>query len=95
MKSKHLPLFCPSCESSLQVKQLECIECETIVEGRFDLPVLARLQKEDRDFVTSFIKASGSLKDLAKVYGVSYPTVRNRLDALIERIISIDPPVEP
>jgi hypothetical protein len=52
----------------------------------FDLPRLAKLSTEDQDFILQFIKASGSLKEMAKLLKLSYPTVRNRLDEVIERI---------
>lgn len=44
------------------------------------------MSKEDQEFVLEFIKASGSLKEMAKIIGVSYPTVRNRLDEIIENL---------
>jgi len=56
------------------------------VEGSFGLPLLARLTPEDQVFALRFLQNSGNLKDMAKLYGVSYPTVRNRLDALIEQL---------
>jgi len=85
-----MPVFCPSCGGVLAVRRLECSACGTAVEGLFELPVLARLTPEDQTFLLSLVKYSGSLKDLAKAYGVSYPTVRNRLDALIERIKALE-----
>jgi hypothetical protein len=83
---KKIPLVCPSCEGSLQVASLRCGACGTEVSGRYDLPALARLPEKDRQFVLAFVKASGSLKDMAKQLNVSYPTVRNRLDDLIEKL---------
>lgn len=47
---------------------------------------LARLTREDLDLITEFVLRSGSLKDLAEAYGVSYPTIRSRVDALIDRL---------
>ena len=86
MSSRQLPTGCPSCERPLKVKRFECGECGTTVDGAFDLPVLARLQGEEQAFVLNFIATGGSLKELARLYSVSYPTVRNRLDALRDRI---------
>ena len=86
MVKKTLPSRCPGCERALKVARLACEGCGTAVEGRFELPVLARLDAEEQELVLSFLRASGSLKELARRYGVSYPTVRNRLDALIERV---------
>jgi hypothetical protein len=70
----------------LQVNRMVCNSCETSVEGIYNLPVLAQLPAEDQDFILKLIQASGSLKELAGLYGISYPTVRNRLDSLIEKI---------
>jgi hypothetical protein len=70
----------------LDVVRLACPACSTVVEGEFGIPLLARLDAEDQELLLSFLNSSGSLKELARRYGVSYPTVRNRLDALIERV---------
>ena len=85
-QSGNLPTRCPSCGHVLDVARLGCPACNTVVEGAFSLPLLARLDPEDQTLVLNLVKSSGSLKDLARLYGVSYPTIRNRLDALIERI---------
>jgi hypothetical protein len=85
-KSKKLPRQCPSCGSRLSVRRLQCGNCETAVEGDFNLPLLASLSDEEQNFILSFIKASGSLKEMASQMGLSYPTVRNYLDELIGRI---------
>lgn len=61
------------------------------MEGLFTLPVLAGLSQEDQEFIIEFIKSSGSLKDMAGLLGVSYPTVRNRLDEIISKIKKSDP----
>jgi hypothetical protein len=85
MVDKIMPSLCPSCGRALSVVKLACGHCDTVVEGRFSLPVLARLDPAEQAFVVRFLRSSGSLKDLARHYGISYPTVRNRLDALIEK----------
>ena len=81
-----LPCHCPSCQSQLKVKSLKCETCQTEVSGQYDLPALARLSPDDQQFVLQFVKSSGSLKDMAKYLNLSYPTVRNLLDDIIERI---------
>ncbi len=83
---KRLPTSCPSCGGALAVRRLCCDKCETEVEGLYALPPLAGLGPEDQEFILEFIKASGSLKDMAKLLNVSYPTVRNRLDEIIGRL---------
>ncbi len=86
MSGKRLPTHCPSCGQLLHVVRLGCTGCSTTVEGDYALPLLAHLPMEDLTFVLNFLKSGGSLKDLARLYEVSYPTVRNRLDALIDKI---------
>ena len=66
-----------------------CPECGTAVQGDYLLPALSRLGSEDQQFALAFVLRSGSLKEMAKLYGVSYPTVRNRLDDLIARLSAI------
>ena len=82
---KRLPLQCPGCDTSLKVSEL----CGTKVCGEFELPPLARLTEKEQTFVLDFVKASGSLKDMAKSMGLSYPTVRNLLDDLIIKLNKI------
>ena len=84
-----LPISCPSCRDGLRVAQLACPGCGTTVHGDYPLPALSRLGDEDQQFALAFILGSGSLKEMAKRYGVSYPTVRNRLDDLIARLSAI------
>jgi hypothetical protein len=56
------------------------------VEGLYALPALASLPQDDQEFVLEFVKASGSLKGMAGLLKVSYPTVRNRLDEVIGKL---------
>jgi len=88
--NSRLPNLCPSCGDVLTVRRFECEHCATIVEGAFGLPLLARLSAEDQALVINLIKSSGSLKQLASLYGVSYPTIRNRLDDLINEVERIE-----
>ena len=81
-----LPCVCPSCQSQLKVKSLKCDNCQTEVSGLYELPTLARLSPDDQQFILQFVKYSGSLKDMAKYLNLSYPTVRNRLDDIIDRL---------
>lgn len=85
-----LPCNCPSCQTELKVKSLKCEKCETEVHGLYELPVLARLSVEEQEFILRFVKSSGSLKDMAKQLELSYPTVRNLLDDIIEKITSYE-----
>ena len=86
MEEKKLPRRCPSCENSLVIERLRCSRCDTIVEGCFSLPRLARLTPVDQHFLELFVLASGNLKVTGKRLGLSYPTVKKRLNELIAGI---------
>lgn len=60
------------------------------IEGAFALPQLARLTLEDQIFVAAFLKSHGSIKDMEQVFGVSYPTVKARLNRISEQLEFID-----
>ena len=90
MSESRLPKKCPSCEGILKVKQLQCEACETQVTGVYALPQLTILSTPDQEFILDFVKASGSLKVMAQKMGLSYPTVRNKLDEIIDRLDEID-----
>ncbi|MBV6646158.1 MAG: DUF2089 family protein [Cyclobacteriaceae bacterium] len=87
---KKLPTSCPSCESQLKVKQLQCENCSTEVLGLYELPHLAVLSNSDQMFILDFVKASGSLKLMAQKMGLSYPSVRNKLDEIIDRLKDLE-----
>lgn len=85
-----LVVSCPSCEGDLRVTRLACQSCGTNLDGSFELPVLLQLPAEDLAFIVEFVRASGSLKAMAQLEGRSYPTVRNRLDQIIERVEELE-----
>ena len=85
---KNLPHICPSCSSVLSVRSMVCGSCQTEVSGVFNLPLLASLNQQEQDFIVAFVKSSGSLKDMSQQLGLSYPTVRNLLDDIIQKIKS-------
>lgn len=82
---------CPSCKSvKLHVVKIECTDCHTTFEGKFEIPLLLKLPEEDLQFIFDFVKCSGSLKDMAAKQNVSYPTLRNRLNALIDSLENLN-----
>jgi hypothetical protein len=82
---------CPSCGcAALEVVKIDCPDCHTTFEGKFDIPALLKLSEEDLTFILDFVKCSGSLKEMAARQKVSYPTLRNRLNELIEAIDNIE-----
>ena len=74
----------------MKIRNLVCEGCNLSLEGDITLPKLAMLSPEDREFVEVFVLSSGSLKDVGTILGMSYPTVRLRLDKVIENIRSLD-----
>ena len=80
------PSICPSCEETLKVSQLKCNYCETSIHGNYPLPVFLQLTQKEQEFILQFFLTSGSLKEMASQLGISYPTVRNQLDDMIEHV---------
>ena len=68
---------------------------EVSVEGRFELPPLARLSAEDQVFVAVFVKSHGSIKQMEKHFGVSYPTVKSRLNRISGQLDFVKVETEP
>ncbi len=60
------------------------------IEGSFELPQLARLSFEDQIFVTAFVRCHGSIKEMEQIFGVSYPTIKSRLNRLAQSLEFID-----
>lgn len=81
-----LPTTCPSCQSQLKVTALKCENCQTEVTGLYELPVLLCLSEDELNFIHRFVKNSGSLKDMSAELKLSYPTVRNMLNEIIQKI---------
>jgi hypothetical protein len=77
---------CPYCNRAMQVTRMSCPSCEIAIEADFPAPRLARLPVEHQRFIEMFVLASGNLKSIAEQAGVSYPTVRSRLDKIIDAL---------
>jgi len=84
---------CPSCAEALKVTRLECDSCGTRVEGNFALGRFQALAPEQLQFLETFVRVRGNIKDVERELGVSYPTVRARLDAVI-RALGFEVPSE-
>jgi hypothetical protein len=65
------------------------------IQGEFELPPLARLRYEDQVFVSEFVRSHGSIKDMEKAFGISYPTVKNRLNRIIDQLQLVEVGVTP
>lgn len=72
------------------VEKIRLLDNDVVVEGPFELPQLAKLSMEDQVFVTAFIQADGSIKEMERVFGVSYPTIKNRLSRIAGSLEFVD-----
>jgi hypothetical protein len=81
-----MPGGCPICEGSLIVKTLFCPECKVKIEGDFELPRMLSLSAEQFEFVEVFLRARGNIKEVERELGISYPTVRSRLDEVVAKL---------
>jgi hypothetical protein len=77
------PGKCPVCGQKLTIIKLGCPKCDTTIEGNFQPCEFCRLPEEDLEFSKIFIKCRGNIKDVEKELGISYPTVRGKLDSVI------------
>ncbi len=68
------------------VERVRMTESGIAIEGEFELPPLARLSAEDQIFVMAFVLCHGSIKEIERIFGVSYPTVKNRLNRLANKL---------
>lgn len=85
MKHK-APSACPVCGGQYETTRLTCVKCESELCGHFTGCDFCGLSNDDALFVLTFLKCRGSIKDVEKELGISYPTVRGRLDAVLERL---------
>src|SRR5271166_4393455 len=78
---------------SLAVERVRLQEKGITIEGCFELPQLARLAFEDQVFVTAFVRCHGSIKEMEQIFGVSYPTIKSRLNKIAQSLefVEINP----
>ena len=74
----------------LRVERVRVARTGLAIEGNFELPQLARLSVEDQVFVTAFVRSHGSIKEMERVFGVSYPTIKARLNRIAGSLEFID-----
>jgi hypothetical protein len=65
-----------------EIERVRLTAQDVAIEGRFELPPLAQLSAEDQIFVAAFVRSHGSIKEMEKLFGVSYPTIKNRLNRI-------------
>jgi hypothetical protein len=77
---------CPICGGELAVTRLHCRSCATTLEGDFNVGRFARLSREQFALLESFLRSKGNLKEMERELGISYPTVRARVEALLRAL---------
>ena len=77
---------CPNCGDQMVITSYRCSNCYTEVHGEFEIDSFSRLDKEDKEFIELFLQKRGSIKDVGEEIGISYPTVRNRIDKIVAKL---------
>jgi len=77
---------CPVCSGELAVTRLRCRSCGTTLEGDFSVGRFGRLNREQLALLESFLRSRGNLRDMERELGLSYPTVRSRVEALVRAL---------
>ena len=77
-------------EAAFVIDRVRITDTGIAIEGPFDLPPLSRLSIDDQAFVTAFVRCHGSIKQMEKYFGVSYPTIKNRLNTIGDQLEFVD-----
>ena len=77
---------CPVCSGELTITRLHCRTCGTALEGEFGVGRFGRLDRDQMGLLESFLRSRGNLKEMERELGISYPTVRGRVDALVRAL---------
>jgi hypothetical protein len=85
-KRNKLITVCPVCSGALMVTHLKCRSCSLELQGEFEANEFARLPQDKLDFLRTFVGCRGNLREVEAMLGISYPTIRARLDALLESL---------
>ncbi|MFI5261521.1 MAG: DUF2089 domain-containing protein [Candidatus Limnocylindrales bacterium] len=84
---------CPVCTQELSVTRLHCRSCGTTLDGDFRVGRFGRLTREQLELLESFLRSRGNLREMERESGLSYPTLRGRVDALIHALGLGEPPI--
>ena len=77
---------CPECQEPMRLARAHCPDCDVNLEGELEVSALARLSLENQLFVVAFLRSHGSIKKMEGLFGISYPTVKNRLNAIVAQL---------
>ena len=86
MLSNPILTKCPVCGKAMDVTKLHCSSCHTTIVGRFEACRFCRLSSEQRQFIEVFLTSRGNIKEVERLLGISYPTVRSRLDNALQAL---------
>lgn len=82
----HAPAKCPVCGQTMEVTRLQCTRCGSELTGRFSPCRFCALEEKHLSFIETFLRCRGSIKEVEKELGISYPTVKNMLDAALHAL---------
>ncbi len=71
---------------TVTIERVRIVDSDVAIEGSFTLPPLANLSAEDQVFVMAFVRCSGSIKEMEQMFGISYPTVKNRINRIAQQL---------
>lgn len=91
-RNYHAPSQCPVCGQTMETTRLQCTRCGTELTGRFSPCRFCALEEKHLLFVETFLRCRGSIKEVEKALGVSYPTVKNMLEAALAALHLDDAP---
>lgn len=80
------PGRCPTCSGELEIRQLYCPDCQVSIEGKFSPCPFCRLDDGELQFVLTFLRTRGNIKEMERALGISYPTVRSRLNGALHHL---------
>jgi hypothetical protein len=83
--------------AAFDIERVRLVDSDVAIEGRFALPPIVQLTAEDQIFVAAFVRSHGSIKQMEKFFGVSYPTIKNRLNRIGHQLsfVEVEPAAEP
>lgn len=90
--SQQMPNHCPLCRGALEITETACLDCGVQMRGHFALAPYRTLDAEQMRFMETFLRCRGVIRDMEAALGISYPTVRARLDSLLTALGFADGP---
>ncbi len=80
-------------QRNIRIRKIELVDDAMSIDGTWELPPLAALVESDQVFVAAFVRCHGNIKEMERMFGISYPTVKNRLNAIGTQLAALAPQV--